>query len=73
MPQRGIATCCSPRFFGFIQAFLPMPLKTQSNQIARSASLSNHSIIFGDRVSISLRVHAQIVQYCITPIDYSPY
>ncbi len=31
----------------------PCLKKTQSNQIARSASLSNHSINWGDRVSIN--------------------
>ena len=48
----------------FLALFKPSCLclkKTQSNQIARSKSLSNHSIIFCDRVSISLRVHAQSI------------
>jgi hypothetical protein len=40
-------------FWGFIQAFLRMSKKTQSNQVARSAPLSNQSITFCDRVSLS--------------------
>jgi hypothetical protein len=61
MPRGELQTtlCMFPSFFwGIIQVFLPMPLKTQSNQIALCATAKKHSVFLRVRVSISLRVHA---------------
>ena len=48
-------------FYAFIQAFLPMPDKTLSNQMARSASVS-----FDAKPSVSLALYPSVIENALT-------